>query len=74
MGLTSGKMPMIMSDWKHLLPVNKRAHEAQDRLIDRLMEISKEVDERNRVAGQPGQRPKVVETFNPKYLETSVGQ
>ena len=71
-GLTSGKMPMIMSNWKHLLPETKGARELQDELIVRLLEISREVDKRNRVAGMPGQRPKVCETFNPKYHETSV--
>ena len=69
-GLTSGKMPMIMSNWKHLLP--EEAHTLQDELISRLEDISAEVDKRNEVAGKPGQRPKKCQTFNPKYHETSV--
>ena len=44
----------------------------QDELIRKLNEISVEVDKRNEVAGQPGQRPKKCQTFNPKYHETSV--
>ena len=67
-------MPMIMDNWKHLLPEDKKAHQFHDELIQELKKISEEVDKRNlkENVGQHGQRPKVCETFNPKYHETSV--
>ena len=69
-GLTTGKLPMIVSDWKHLLP--EEARELQNKLKKRLTVIAKEVDKRNEVAGEKGQRPRVCESFNPEYHECSV--
>ena len=55
-----------MSDWKHLLPDHEEAIKLYDNLMEDLNEISASVDARNE------ERPHKSESFNPKFLETSV--
>ena len=55
-----------MSNWKHLLPDCEEAIKLYDNLMEDLHKISTSVDARNE------ERPHKSESFNPKFLETSV--
>ena len=73
MALTSMRNPQIMSNWKHLLPNHPEVHRLHDKLMDDLQKIVEEVDTMNATAGpNNAARPRVCQTFNPRYLETSV--
>ena len=65
-GLSSVKMPMLMSNWKHLLLDHPKPHQFHDELMQDLKKISSDVDERNE------SRPQKTQAFNPKFFETSV--
>ena len=70
-GLTGGTQPKLMEDWSHLLPDQPEVKKVYNELKDELNEISKRIDEAN--ATVPcSERPKLCQSFNPKYLETSV--
>ena len=58
------KNPLLMSNWKHLLPAE--ADKLHDDLMVELEEISSLVEAKNET------RPHKSQTFNPKFLETSV--
>ena len=71
--LTAMRNPQIMSNWKHLLPNHPEVHRLHDELMDDLQRIVEEVDALNASAGpNNAARPRVCQTFNPRYLETSV--
>ena len=63
--------PLIMSNWKHLLPGQPEVYRLHDQLMDDLQKVVKEVDALNAAAPNTS-RPRTCQTFNPKYLETSV--
>ena len=62
---------MIMSDWKHLLPNHPEVHQMHDDLMNDLQQISDQVDALNNTV-PCNNRPIVCQSFNPKFLETSV--
>ena len=71
--LTGMRNPLIMSNWKHLLPNHPEVHRLHGELMDDLQKIVEEVEALNAVAGLNNvARPRVCQTFNPRYLETSV--
>ena len=70
-GLTGLKNPMIMSNWKHLLPDRPDVKKLHDELMEDLQKIVEEVDKLNSNVPNP-KRSRVCQTFNPKFFETSV--
>ena len=69
--MTGGTQPKLMEDWSHLLPDQPEIKKVYNDFKDELNEISKRIDEAN--ATVPcSERPKICQSFNPKYLETSV--
>ena len=71
--LTGMRNPQITSNWRHLLPNHPEVHSLYDELMDDLQKIIEEVDALNATAGPNNvARPRVCQTFNPRYLETSV--
>ena len=68
---TGLRNPMIMSNWKHLLPKDPRVHGLHDQLMEDIRELSERVDAMNEAAPNE-RRLRKCETFNPKYLECSV--
>jgi len=69
--LTGMVNPMIMSNWKHLLPEHPEVHQFHDQLMDDLKKIVEKVDALNATVPNAS-RPYRCQTFNPKYHETSV--
>ena len=63
--------PLIMSNWKHLLPGHPEVHCLHDQLMDDLQKVADEVEALN-TAAPNASRPRTCQTFNPKYLECSV--
>lgn len=71
-GITGLRNPKLMSNWKHLLPRNNpRVEKAYNELMVDLQKISEDVDTANATAPCPN-RPRICQTFNPKFFETSV--
>ena len=69
--MTSAPQPKLMEDWSHLLPDHQKVKGFYDELKKELGEIIKEIDGANANVPNP-KRPKICESFNPKYLEVSV--
>jgi hypothetical protein len=70
-GLTGAPQPKLMEDWSHLLPDESEVKTMYTNLKDDLVAIAVKVDEANETVPCPG-RPKICQSFNPKYFETSV--
>ena len=70
-GLTGMKNPLIMSNWKHLLPNHPEIHKMHDDLMADLRLISENVDAMNLTAPSET-RPRACNSFNPKFHETSI--
>ena len=60
-----------MQDWSHLLPDHQKVKGFYDELKKELGEIIQKIDGENAKVPTP-ERPKICESFNPKYLEVSV--
>ena len=63
--------PMIMSNWKHLLPELPGIHHLHDQLMEDLQRVSEKVEALN-AATPNARRPRICQSFNPKFLECSV--
>ena len=71
LGILDVRQPMLMSDWTHLLPDLPAAKQLHARLMEDLKEIADNIDQMNSRAPSKD-RPKICQTFNPKFLECSI--
>jgi len=62
---TAGEMPMLMQDYSHMM-VNDESKEVLYKFQKSLDELSQKIDERNKT------RTWVFNSFNPKYIATSI--
>ena len=70
-GLTGNPEPLLMENWAHLLPNYPEVTRLYIDLKHDLYEIMDRVDEANAIVPSPS-RPRICQSFNPKYMACSV--
>ena len=71
-GLTGLNKPMLISNWKHLLPSNPNVHKLHTELMKDLNQLTKDIEDLNITAPDNPKRPHASQIFNPKFFETSI--